>query len=47
MNNPKHVKKVKREAIKIRKTHRTWLASETALQKTIAEFIEAMKRVRA
>ena len=47
MNNPKHVKKVKREAIKIRKTHRTWLASETALQETIAEFIKAMKRVRA
>ena len=47
MNNPKHVKKVKREAVKISKTHRTWLASETALQEAIAEFIKVMKRVRA
>ena len=47
MNKPKHVKKVKREAVKIRKTHQTWLASETALQETIAKFIEVMKRARA
>ena len=46
MNNPKHVKKVKREAVKINKTYRTWAESETALQKEIAEFIKVMKRVR-
>ena len=47
MNKPKHVKEVKRAAVKVRKTHRNWAASETALQRTIAEFIEVMKRVRA
>ena len=47
MNKPEHVEEVKRAAVKARKTHRTWLASETALQETIAEFIKVMKRARA
>ncbi len=47
MNKPEHVEEVKRAVVKARKTHRTWLASETALQETIAEFIKIMKRARA
>jgi len=47
MNKPEHVKEVKRAAVKVRKTYRTWAASESALQKTIAEFIKVMKRARA
>ena len=47
MNKPEHVEEVKRAAVKARKTYRTWAASETALQRTIAKFIEVMKRARA
>ena len=46
MNKPEHVEEVTRAAIKARKTYRAWAASETALQKTIAKFIEVMKRAR-
>ena len=46
MNEPEHVEKVERTAVKVRKTYRTWLASETALQRTIAKFIKVMKRAR-
>jgi len=47
MNKPEHVEEVKRAAVKVRKTYRTWAASETALQRTIAKFIEVMKRARS
>ena len=47
MNESEHVEKVERTAVKVRKTYRTWAASETALQRTIAKFIEVMKRARA
>ena len=47
MNKPEHVEEVERAAVKVRRTHRTWAASETALQRTIAKFIEVMKRARA
>ena len=47
MNKPEHAEEVKRAAVKVRKTHRNWAASETALQRTIANFIEVMKRARA
>ena len=46
MNEPEHVEKVERTAVKVRRTYRTWLASETALQRTIAKFIKVMKRAR-
>ena len=47
MNKPEHVVEVERAAVKVRKTHRTWFDSETALQRTIAKFITVMKRARS
>jgi len=46
MNNPEHVEEVEKTAVKAHTTYRHWLASENALQRTIAKFIEVMKRAR-
>ena len=44
MNKPEHVAEVEKTAVKVRRTHRTWDASESALQRTIAKFVKVMKR---
>lgn len=46
MNNPEHVEEVEKTAVKAHTTYRHWLASENSLQRTIAKFIEVMKRAR-